>query len=115
MTTDNESLKAVKSYADDNDLDLGWMARAESGAPRGTGRRGLNLGDIQAGSYGDAPDRSDNQTGKPRGAASRPGSFRIGGYSVTTKSDVWLTNAAMLYEGGVATPVARRRTYPGTP
>ena len=27
MTTNgsNESLKAVKSYADDNDLDLGWL------------------------------------------------------------------------------------------
>ena len=99
MTTDNESLKAVKSYADDNDLDLGWMdTRGEWGIRVEPGRRGLTLGDIQAGSYGDAPDRSDNQTGKPRGAASRPGSFRIGGYSVTTKSDIWLTNAAMLYE-----------------
>lgn len=38
------------------------------------------------------------QTGKPRGAVSRPNAYRTGGYTVRTKSGIWLANAAMLYE-----------------
>ena len=37
-------------------------------------------------------------TGRPRGAAKRPDSYRIGGYGVRTKSEIWLDNAAALYE-----------------
>ena len=99
MTTSNESLKAVKEYADDYELDLSWLdTRGEWGIRAEPEKRGLTLADIQIGSYGDAPDKSNNQTGRPRGAAARPAAFRTGGYSVMTKSDIWLTNAAMLYE-----------------
>lgn len=101
MTTNgsNESLKAIKSYADDNDLDLGWLdTQGEWGIRVEPDKRGMTLADIQTGSYGDVPDKSDNMTGRPRGAAARPGAYRIGGYQVRTKSDVWLNNAAALYE-----------------
>ncbi len=99
MSASNESLDAVRDYADDYDLDLSWLdRRGEWGVRAEPDRRGLTLADIQVGSYGDAPDWSDNQTGKPRGSVSRPNAYRTGGYTVRTKSDIWLSNAAMLYE-----------------
>ena len=103
MTTPNESLEAVKSYADDNELDLSWIdTRGEWGIKATPdARKGLTLSDIQVGTYGDVPDRTDNMTGRPRGAASRPDGYRIGAYQVRTKSDIWLTNAAMLYEEAI--------------
>ena len=59
---------------------------------------GLTLADIQIGDYGDPPAESDNQTGRPRGATPRPGSYRIGNYAIRTKSEIWLDNASFLYE-----------------
>ena len=102
MTTSDESLRAVQDYADDFDLDLSWIdKRGEWGIKAEPDSRGLTMSDIQIGSYADAPDVSDNQTGRPRGAASRGDAFRTGGYLVRTKSDIWLSNAAMLYEEAV--------------
>ena len=99
MTAPNDSLDAVRGYADDYDLDLSWLdRRGEWGVRAEPDGHGLTLADIQVGSYGDAPDWSDNQTGKPRGSVSRPNAYRTGGYTVHTKSDIWLANAAMLYE-----------------
>ena len=46
------------------------------------GKQGLTLAEIQIGSYGEPDERSDNQTGRPRGAGARPNSYRIGGYAV---------------------------------
>ena len=50
------------------------------------------------GDYGDTPEHSDNMTGRPRGAAARSDSYRIGGYSVRSKHEIWLDNASFLYE-----------------
>jgi hypothetical protein len=85
------------------ELDLSWMdKKGEWGSQaRSSTRQGLTLADIQIGSYGDAPDESDNMTGRPRGAAARPDSYRIGGYSVRSKSEIWLENASFLYEEAV--------------
>ena len=47
------------------------------------------------------PERSDNLTGRPRGANVRPSAPRVGNYSIRTKSDIWLKNAAQLYEEAV--------------
>ena len=69
-----------------------WDTRVEPG------RNGLTLADIQVGSYGEPPAESDNQTGRPRGAAERPGSYRIGNYAIRSKSEIWLDNATFLYE-----------------
>lgn len=80
-------------------LDLSWMdQRGEWGSTATPGRGGLTLADISVGTYGDAPDQSDNMTGRPRGAAVREDSFRIGGYEIREKKEVWLENAALLYE-----------------
>jgi hypothetical protein len=80
-------------------LDLGWMSRqGEWGSRAPIGRAGLTLADIQFGSYGDVPDHSDNMTGRPRGATARPQSYRIGNYSIRSKSEIWLENASFLYE-----------------
>ncbi len=99
MTTVNESLDAIKGYADDYDLDLSWMdTLGQWGTRAEPDKRGMTLADIQIGAYGDVPDQSDNQTGRPRGSSSRPGAYRIEGYQVRTKSDIWLSNAAALYE-----------------
>ena len=76
MTTiQNESLQAVKEYADDYELDLSWLdsrgewdIRAEPDP-----KRGMTLSSVEVGSYGDAPDTTDNMTGRPsrRGEAPR--------------------------------------------
>ncbi|MGE0622281.1 MAG: hypothetical protein AB7I04_03050 [Pseudomonadales bacterium] len=80
-------------------LKLDWMDRqGEWGMHATTSKQGLTLADIQIGSYGDAPDFSDNMTGRPRGAGARNNSYRIGGYSVRSKSEIWLDNASFLYE-----------------
>ena len=82
-----------------DELDLGWMKRqGEWGTQAKPGKQGLTLADIQLGSYGDAPPFSDNMTGRPRGAVPRPQSYRIGAYSVRSKSEIWLENASFLYE-----------------
>ena len=100
MTTANGNFDGIQEYADDQGLKLDWIdQRGEWGVKASVdGQKGLTLADVQTGGYGDAPPQSDNQTGKPRGAASRPNAYRIGGYQVRTKSDIWLVNAAMLYE-----------------
>lgn len=103
-TPEENSLNAVKEYADDYNLDLTWMdeiSKGEWGIRAQPDKRGMTLDDIQIGSYGETPDHSDNMTGKPRGAASRPDAMRIGGYGVRTKSDIWLSNASQLYEEGL--------------
>lgn len=80
-------------------LDLGWMGRqGEWGSLAASGKQGLTLADIQFGSYGDVPDHSDNMTGRPRGATARAQSYRIGNYSIRSKSEIWLENASFLYE-----------------
>ena len=100
MTTTNESLQAVQDYASDNSLDLSWMdSRGEWGmSATPDEKHGMRLEDIEVGSYGDAPDKSDNMTGRPRGSTKRDNSYRVGGYGVRTKSEIWLANAAGLYE-----------------
>ena len=83
----------------DGELDLGWMERTGPWHTHAQpGKYGLTIADISIGGYGDVPDDSDNLTGRPRGAAARPSSYRIGGYSVRSKNDIWLDNASFLYE-----------------
>ena len=100
MTSLQDNFNGIQEYANDQGLDLGWIDRQGEWGVKASadGQKGLTLNDTQIGSYGDPPDESDNMTGKPRGAASRPNAYRIGGYQVRTKSDIWLTNASMLYE-----------------
>jgi len=81
------------------ELDLGWMKRqGEWGTHAAASKHGLTLADVQIGSYGEVPAESDNMTGRPRGATPRANSYRIGNYSVRSKSEIWLDNASFLYE-----------------
>ena len=100
MTTTNDNFNGIQEYADDQGLKLDWIdQQGEWGVKASSdGQKGLTLSDVQVGSYGDPAPTSDNMTGRPRGATARPNAFRIGGYQVRTKSDIWLVNAAMLYE-----------------
>lgn len=87
------------STSADSKLDLNWMKQMGIWGTRAEpGRSGLALADIAVDGYGDAPDVSDNQTGRPRGAIHRDDSLRIGGYEIREKKDIWLENAALLYE-----------------
>jgi hypothetical protein len=90
---------AVKKGIEEVELDLGWMSQQGERVPKASpGSRGITLSDIQIGSYGELPEHSDNQTGRPRGSIPRPDGFRVGAYEVRSKSEVWLENAAGLYE-----------------
>ncbi len=85
--------------SDTLDMQLDWMDRqGEWGTQASPGKQGLTLADIQVGDYGETPEHSDNMTGRPRGAGARPDSYRIGGYSVRSKHEIWLDNASFLYE-----------------
>tara|TARA_Y100001934_G_scaffold44273_1_gene53410 strand:+ start:2757 stop:3851 length:1095 start_codon:yes stop_codon:yes gene_type:complete len=82
-------------------LDLSWMEIEQRGpwdSHAEPSRSGLTLAEISKGAYGEMPDQSDNMTGRPRGAVAREDSFRIGGYEVREKKEIWLENAALLYE-----------------
>ena len=92
-------MSEAEKLGPDYELDLGWMDQTGQWDTRAeAGRHGLTLADIQVGEYGRVPDESDNQTGRPRGAAARSGCYRIGNYAVRTKSEIWLDNASFLYE-----------------
>ena len=74
MTTlQNESLQGIKEYADDYELDLSWLdTRGEWGIKaEPDAKRGMTLSSVEVGSYGEAPDTTDNMTGRPRGAGLR--------------------------------------------
>ena len=91
--------EAVQTANDEVTLDLGWLDQmGEWGMKATPSKSGLTLADIQVASYGEAPETSDNMTGRPRGAGKRSDGFRVGGYEVREKKDIWLDNAALLYE-----------------
>ncbi len=102
MTISKEELDlapAVREFGEDNNLDLSWLdTRGEWGVRAEPSKRGLTLGDIQLGSYGEPGDHSDNMTGRPRGARARNDAYRVGGYKIRSKADIWLSNAHVLYE-----------------
>lgn len=82
-----------------SELDLGWMDQHGSWDTHAEpGKYGFTLADIQIGDYGQVPEESNNLTGRPRGSTPRANSMRLGGYTVRTKSDIWLENASFLYE-----------------
>ena len=100
MTTTNGTFNGIQEYAADQGLKLDWIDQhGEWGVKASSdGKKGLTLSDVQVGSYGDPDSQTDNMTGRSRGAASRPNAYRIGAYQIRSKSDIWLVNAAMLYE-----------------
>ncbi len=97
LSSSNKSSK--KPHEDGYEPDLGWMdRRGEWGMKAQPGKRGLTMEDVEIASYGAVPEESVNRSGRPRGSVAREGGYRSGNYSVTSKQDVWLKNAAGLYE-----------------
>jgi len=102
MAVDTKTMEMLNTEPDTSEgLDLSWMdTTGERGMTAKPGRRGLTLEEINKGSYGVAPETSDELTMRQRGAATRPGVPRIG-YHIARKGDIWSDNAAMLYEEAV--------------
>ncbi len=91
-------------YGRDRGYKLDWLQPRETlGATleHSEACGGLLLQNADQGPFGQVPDRSDNTTGRPRGAIERPTAARVGNYSIRTKADIWLRNGAQLYEEAV--------------
>ncbi len=90
-------------------LSLGWMqVPTEWGVRVKPGKKGLTLGSLNVGAYGDIPDHWPHQTELPRGAHPIAGVPSMG-YTIYDKVELWADNAADLYEEGIA-----RRWRPAT-
>jgi hypothetical protein len=88
----------LRTETDYSGLGLDWLnPGTEWGVRAQPGRKGLTLDDISLGAYGDVPDVSRNFNARPRGAALRPEAPRLGN-RLQSKSDVWASTIAMLYE-----------------
>ncbi|MCH7836395.1 MAG: ferritin-like domain-containing protein [Chloroflexi bacterium] len=97
MTNETKTIETTEQPQ----LDLSWLKLESTWGVRAKpGRKGLTLEEIEIGPYGDVPDRTENQTFRPRGAASRRGTPRVG-HPYKDKAEVWSANSAMLYEEAV--------------
>lgn len=98
------SFKEMMEYGKQNGYKMDWLQPRETFGSRldsDEAAGGLLLQDIDRGPFAQVPDWSDNMTGRPRGALTRPNAPRVGNYSIRTKGDIWLKNAAQLYEEAV--------------
>ncbi len=90
-------------------LDLSWMhVPTEWGVRVRPGKKGLTVGLLNVGTYGDIPDFWPYQTEMPRGAYPIAGVPAMG-YSIYEKAELWADNAADLYEEAI-----QRRWRPAT-
>jgi hypothetical protein len=103
-TTEPSAFEQLIEYGRDRGYKLDWLQPRETFGTNleySEDAGGLLLQDVDHGPFGQAPDISDNMTGRPRGAVQRPNAPRVGNYPVRTKADVWLRNGAQLYEEAV--------------
>lgn len=98
-----DSYAQLMEYGRERGYKLDWLSASDTfkSQPESSSDGGLLLQDIDRGSFAVAPDWSENLTGRPRGAIVRPNAPKVGNYSVRTKGDIWLRNAAQLYEEAV--------------
>jgi hypothetical protein len=90
-------------------LDLSWMhVPTEWGIRARPGKKGLTIGALNIGTYGDIPDEWPYKTEMPRGAYPIPGVPSMG-YSIYEKAELWADNSADLYEEAI-----QRRWAPAT-
>ncbi|MEE8422413.1 MAG: hypothetical protein V3S31_06520 [Dehalococcoidia bacterium] len=97
----DEPLDQLLEYGKENGYRLDWLQKRETWGNElhpDMEHGGLRLQDAIIGPFGEVPEFSDNETGRPRGALRREGAPRVGSYRVTSKSDIWMRNAAALYE-----------------
>jgi hypothetical protein len=96
-----EPLGQLLEYGKENGYKLDWLQKRDTWGTElhpDMDHGGLRLQDAMFGPFADVPDESDNETGRPRGALRREGAPRVGSYRVTSKADIWMHNAAALYE-----------------
>ena len=96
-----EPIEQLLDYGRKNGYKLDWAQTRETWGNQlhpDMERGGLRLQDAEVGPFAEVPAVSDNETGRPRGALRRPGAPRIGSYRVKSKADIWMQNAAALYE-----------------
>src|SRR5690606_4531589 len=101
QTEPKNAYEQLLEYGRERGYKLDWLAPRETWGTRLDGDAadgGLLLQDVDTGIFGQVPEWSDNMTGRPRGALSRPTAPKVGNYSIRTKSDIWLKNAGQLYE-----------------
>jgi hypothetical protein len=99
MTTTADPLETMKEYGKERGYDLGWLEKRESwGTHLTPDKSGLTLEVSEQGIHGETPDQSTNMTTRTRGSVPRPATPRIGNYAIRTKADIWLRNAAGLWE-----------------
>src|SRR3972149_5218638 len=90
-------------------LDLSWMrVPTEWGIRARVSKKGLTVGALNVGTYGDIPDEWPYQTEMPRGAYPISGVPAMG-YSIYEKAELWAENVADLYEEAI-----QRRWRPAT-
>lgn len=78
-----------------------WMGKSRQWNTRvRPGKKGLTLGALNVGVYGEIPEHWQDQTRLPRGAIPRPGIPPIG-QSVRSRHELWADSAADLYEEGI--------------
>ncbi len=79
MAIDRKILEQLQREPDMPELDLGWLgAQTAPDIAAKPGRRGLTLSEINVGTYGDAPERSEHNTIRIRGSVPNPEGVRIG-------------------------------------
>ena len=94
-----EILQQLRKETGGEDLDLSWLEKpaAERGLRVTPSKRGLTLEDISVGTYGNPPERTENQSGRMRGSAPRNDAQNIAAHWLK-KSESWSDSAMMLYE-----------------
>ena len=86
-----------------------WMGKTKQWGVRvKPNKKGLTLGALNVGVYGEIPDYWEDQTRMPRGSVPRAGVPPIG-YAVRAKHELWADSAADLYEEAI-----QRRWIPAT-
>ncbi|HEY8173553.1 MAG TPA: hypothetical protein VIH21_10755 [Dehalococcoidia bacterium] len=97
-----ETLEQLRKETAGEDLDLSWLDKpaADRGMRIAGGKRGLTLEDAAAGSLGDIPASTRNQSGRMRGAAPRADAQNMQKHW-PTKSASWSESAMLLYEEAV--------------
>jgi len=98
MAVSAETLAMLEKETEAPELDLSWLkSGTEWGVKARLGRKGYTLEQAEQGSYGQIPDVTENFSGRPRGAAARPESPRLGP-QWASRSESWSASVAMLYE-----------------
>lgn len=78
-----------------------WMYKTHQwGTKARPSKKGLTLGSLNVGIYGEVPDRWDDETRLPRGGYPHEGIPSIG-YRLRDKHSLWADNAADLYEEAI--------------